>query len=129
MKIIYYKNQEIFNRAIGSLLKWRKRKITKKLIFKKTKVLPEFQNYIFKFRFKSKEKYPAKILKINKIYSKKKILSYLEWVIKINGLKRNILEKTSKLSKKKFLKTRDSKVLKFYTCLLFFIFRRGVFNG
>jgi hypothetical protein len=128
MKIIYYKNQEIFNRAIGSLLKWKKRKITKKLIFKKTKVLPEFQNYIFKFRFKSKEKYPAKILKINKIYSKKKILSYLEWVIKINSLKRKILEKTSKLSKNFFLKTEYSRELKFFTCLLFFFFRNFVLN-
>lgn len=73
MKNFYYKNQEIFNRAIGSLLKWRKGKYTKKLIFKKSKVFPEFRNYIIKSDFKSNERYHVKILKINKIYSKKKL--------------------------------------------------------
>jgi hypothetical protein len=122
MKSFYYKNQEIFNRAISSLLKWRKGKYNNKLIFKKLKVFPEFQNYSFKFNFKSKEKYHSKILKINKIYPKKKIQSYLEWIIKINNFKRKILEKN-------FIRTRIFQELKYCIFLLFFIFKSWVLNS
>jgi hypothetical protein len=117
MAFFNLKNQEVFNRAISSLLKWEKN--LKKYDKKKTKNWSKSQSY--RFRFKKKE-YTG-IIRINRNFSKKKTQTFPDSILKIGNIKQKILKKALSIKKKNCLKTSKFRKLKFYIDFLFFIFR------
>ena len=119
MDFFQIKKQEVFNRAISSLLKWKKKKNSKKYNIKKTKNFSKYQNYHLNF----KKKEFTGIIKIGKNFSKKNPQTYSESMLKISNLKRKMLKEPFSIKKKYCLKTSKFRELTFYLDLLFFIFR------